>query len=143
MRAHFLTQDFRLESHLLALRRFGSGHGDVSGEKTGTLVTLWVGQVIEEYGLDWSSVAGVTADGGMGAESPEFAVCKGIPGVFRERCIPSALDKAIKEAFGLEGGDRGCVQNKAVRDILDGVNRVVQSSDGPEIPQVKLRGRKR
>lgn len=131
-----MTQEFRFESHLLGVRRFDPIE-EVSGEKAAILVTLWVGQVLEEYGLEWSSIAGVTVDGGGGARAGyDFAVCRGIPGVFLERCIPSGLDRAMKEAFGLEGGVRGGVENKAARDVLEGVMGAVQSMGVPGMTQV-------
>lgn len=135
-----MTQEFRLESHLLGVRRFDLAEG-VSGEEAATLLTLWVGQVLDEYGLEWSSISGVTIDGGGGGGGgawggSDFDVCRGIPGVLLERCIPSGLDRAMREAFGLVGRVRGGVENKAARDVLEGVMKAVENMDTLEMTQV-------
>lgn len=131
-----MTQEFRLESHLLGVRRFDLA-AEVSGKEAASLLTLWVGQVLDEYGLEWSWIAGVTVDGRGGAwAGSDFDVCRGIPGVLLERCIPSGLDQAMREAFGLEGKVKGGVENKAARDVLEGVMKAVESMDMLEVTQV-------
>lgn len=99
-------------------------------------MTLWVSRVLEEYLLDWSLVAGVIASKDSDLTS---AFPTAIPGVLRECCIPSTLDAAMLESFGLssrqEVEDRTS-KRKAVRNVLAGVQEVVGRVDTRDATEV-------
>lgn len=138
---HHLTQDFQLKSYLLAVRVL-EPRREVSSERAGELVTVWAGQVLEEYGLNWSVVVGAVVYGGADVS---LASSIRVPGVLRERCIPGTLDMAMVEAFTLGGAGAGATsssssssgegargvdsEDRGPREVVAGVKRVMERMD--------------
>lgn len=137
LRAHHLTADFRQKSYLLAVRRFDPGNA-VDRERAGELVTLWAGQVLQEYGLDWSVVAGAVAD--MGAEARFAGFPRRISGILCEGCTVYKLDRAMVDAFGLQRCPGGA-KKRAARDMVMGAKSFidrVKDFDTAEVYTLKV-----
>lgn len=78
--------------------------------------------MLQEYGLDWSLVAGAVAD--VGAEAKFAGFPRRIPGVLCEGCTVYKLDRAMVDAFGLERCS-GDVRKRAAREVVMGAKSFI------------------
>ncbi|CAM9758774.1 unnamed protein product [Pylaiella littoralis] len=97
VRGNWMTEDFRIESHLLAVKEFKPGK-NVSAERASAVTRLWTWQVLNENGAEPGDVMGVVCDGGA---SDIYCAFNNVDGVMFEWCIAHQLNHAIIDGFGL------------------------------------------
>lgn len=133
LRASYMTRDFQARSHLLAVRRYAPKKETGAGARS-LLIREWIGQVLEEFELEWSMVLGTVTD--------KSAEVKGafdnLPGVLRESCIPYMLNHAILDAFGLSP-PAASSKNISALGIMTGVKNLVKRVNRSRRAQVGFR----
>lgn len=120
-----------MKSFLLAVRQYKPGE-HCSSVEAGRLVQLWAEHALQEFGLDWTMVAGATTDSGS---EVKFAFMD-IPGVLREWCIPHMLNRAIIDAFGLSLDPKKSKNPDARKPILE-VRRIVEHINKSDMAGVR------
>lgn len=128
----YLTRDFCAKSHLLAVKQYAP-EKKLDDSATGRMMKVWVGQVLEEFGLQWSMVLGAVAD-----NSPQIsAAFQNLSGVLRESCIPLMLVHVIVDGFGLSPPP-GKSKNESARDITIDVSNILKRVNQSRETQVRV-----
>lgn len=131
VRGFWLTENFDLETHLLAIKEFKPGEG-VSDERASTVVRLWTWQVLEENGLEPSDVIAVVCDG----DSDVKCAFNNVDGVFFEWCICHQLNRAIIEGFGLSAAPAQS-KNTEARAVIYNMKKDVDHINQSEPAKVR------
>lgn len=127
-----MTEDFRIESHLLAVKEFKPGK-NVSAERASAVTRLWTWQVLDENGVEPGDVMGVVCDGGA---SDIYCAFNNVDGVMFEWCIAHQLNHAIIDGFGLSAAPWKS-NNPEARAVIFNVKKDVECMKKSEPAKVR------
>lgn len=119
MRVFYLNEKLQVKTHLLAVKHFDP-EPTLGGERAGQLLFKWMMQVLRQFGLRESDIAGLTSDGGgtdiTGVAGKTF---------LREWCVPHLLNRVTTAASGMTL-DIKSSKNVAGRSLVEGMKEVYE-----------------
>lgn len=117
MRVFYLNEKFQVKTHLLAVKHFHP-EPTLGGKRAGQVLLKWIMQILRQFGLRGSDIAGLTSDGGgtdiTGVAGKTF---------LREWCVPHLLSRVTTDASGM-ALDKKSSKNLAGRSLVEGMKEV-------------------
>lgn len=130
IRGFWLSEDFRLETSLLAIKEFKPGK-EVSDERASTAIRLWTSEVLEENGVGTTDVIGAVCDAGSDIK----CAFNSIDGLFFEWCLAHQLNRAIIDGFGLSAAPASS-KNPQARSVIFNMKKDVENINKSEPAKV-------